>query len=135
MADKLETYYRRQTVAACLELLPSRLKRIQIAKACEMLAKLGHEDEVFWWLSFENDGKRYEWTAKKLCYANTDSQRIDRWPASEINVIEFLGGPPDRFKIHTGTFLTFLIDRLLLAIEKEGLIALDRVLAPDEIYA
>jgi hypothetical protein len=132
---ELQTHYRRRLVKACLEHLPQRLKRIPIFKAREILATLGHEDEIFWWLSFEDDGKRYEWTAKKLCYANTDSQCIDRWPASEISVIEFLGGPPDRFKIHTGSFLTFLVDRILLAVEKNGLEAIDPILACDEVYA
>jgi len=133
---ELQTYYRRRLVKACLEHLPLRLKRIPIFKAREILTTLGSEDEIFWWLSFEDDGERYEWTAKKLCYANTNNNRcIDRWPASEISVIEFLGGPPDRLKIHTGSFLTFLIDRILLAVERNGLEAIDPILTCDEVYA
>jgi hypothetical protein len=129
MATLLKDQYRKQVVQACLEHLPKRFKRIPIYRAAEKLAKLGHDDEVFWWIGVTDRSKRYDWTIKEL-----GASRVARWPAKSINGIEFVGGPPDRLKVHQGSVLTFLIDRILGHTLDKGMEALDEILAPDEFY-
>jgi len=134
MAKPLKDMYRRQLVKACLTRLPLQLKNISVFRTAEILAALGHENEVFWWLG-THDGVRHPWTAKKLKHKVLSHSNVATWSAFEINIIEFFGGPPDRFKIHTGSLLTLVFDRILLNIERVGLETFSKILKPGEIYA
>lgn len=128
MATLLKDQYRKQVVRACLEHLLKRFKRIPIYKAAEKLDRLGHGDEVFWWIGVE-DRKKYSWTVKKL-----GESRASRWPAKSINGIEFVGGPPGRLRVHQGSVLTFLVDRILVHVLEKGMLALDEILGTEEFY-
>jgi len=119
MAAQLKSKYRRRLVKECLARLPRRLENATVAGAAKILAALGHENELFWWLGVQ-DGIRHSWTAKRLEHAATPDNDMSSWTAADVKIIEFFGGPPNRLKIHTGSLLTLLLDRIILNIEHGG---------------
>lgn len=120
--------YRLLTVAACLDHFSRRLARVPVDRAVEILTKLGHGQELFWWVY--RDKNKYSWNAEKL-----GETGLAGWPAKSIDKIKFIGGPVSNRGLYRGTFLTFLIDRILRKVQEEGMQGLDGIVEVDEIYA
>ena len=116
------------TVAACLDHFRKRLAKVPVARAAEILDKLGHGHESFWWVY--RDKKKFTWNAAKVSETG-----LSRWPAHTISMIKFIGGPQGRRQLHKGSLLTMLIDRILLKVQESGLAGLDGIVDVDEIYA
>ena len=116
------------TVAACLDHFTKRLARVPVSRAAEILDKLGYGDEKFWWVY--RSTKKFTWNANKVSETG-----LGRWPAKSICAIKFIGGPLGHRKLHKGTLLTLLVDRILLKVQESGLAGLDGIVNVDEIYA
>ena len=116
------------TVAACLDHFTRRLARVPVDRAAEILDKLGHGEERFWWV-YKSE-KKFAWNANKVSELG-----LSRWPAKSICSIKFIGGPQGHRRLHKGTLLTLLVDRILLKVQESGLAGLDGIVDVDEIYA
>lgn len=105
-----------------------RLWGVKVSRAAEILDALGHGEEHWWWVY--RDRKKFSWTANKLSQTG-----LSGWPARSIDNIKFIGGPVGKRKLHHGTFLTLLIDRILRTVEDKGLAGLQGAVGIEESYA
>lgn len=84
-----------------------RWNGVSILAAAQMLVKIGCGDQHVWW-------KHKEKTPKEIIQSEKYHSGPDNWQlARDSAVCQFWGGPPNRIKFVTGTYLTFLVDRLL----------------------
>lgn len=111
----LKDQYRRIFVAGCMEGFHEAVQGHKVGDVCLMLEILGFGDDMFWWLGVSDD-RRYPWTATKMLEANT----LPYMRASDISVIEFIGGP-DCHTMFTGDLLTLLQDRMLRRVLEKGI--------------
>lgn len=125
----LKQSYRRQLLRACLLNLPLRLKSVPVFKAAQILQKLGggHSNATFWWEG--HDGESHGWTLAKLA-----KTKAARWPAKNIRPVSFIGGPPGAACFLKGSVLTFLIDKILRDMVRNGGVTLDKIDYANEIY-
>lgn len=126
----LKTKYRKQTAAHCLRNFHDRFWNIPVSRAAEILMKLGHGHEVIWWASVIEPDKRFSWSAQKF----GENEKTSGMLARRVRSVEFYGGPPERLCNHSGTLLTVLLDRLLLAVMLGGFNALDAAIPIQESY-
>lgn len=129
MLNLNETFAKR-SLLVCLKSFPVRFKDIPTKRALEILLKLGHGREWVWWISYEDQEKRFEWTIQRL----SEQEAVqDAFPlARHVTNLEFYGGPD--LKLYPGTLLSLLMDRLLNAMDHVGFKALDAVIPLHESY-
>ncbi len=130
---KLKEKYVRDSLRVCLKAFPTRFKNIPTARALEVLIALGYGNERLWWVGFTDPDRRFEWTINRLSSQPVVEQSLPL--ARDITNLEFLGGPPTAIKMHKGTLLSLLMDRLLCAMDNVGFKALDEIIPLSESYS
>lgn len=116
----------------CLKGFPVRFKNIPTRRALEVLLKLGHGSECVWWISYEDQTERHQWSVRRFSENDTI---LDAFPlARHITNLEFYGGPSTALKLYSGTLLALLMDRLLNAMDHIGFKALDVIIPLSEAY-
>jgi len=130
MMSTLQVQYRKKALAVSLHSLRVRLRKITVKRAAELLVMMGRGAEKFWWVSVRDTETRFEWCANQLLNNTTLAECV----ATSISRIEFYGGPPGCMQLHSGTFLTLLVDRLLMEIHRGGFDGLDAIVPLQENY-
>ncbi len=129
----LKEKYTKASLRICLRAFPLRFKNIPTERALEVLTALGCSSESVWWINFTDSSRRYEWTVRRF---SAQANIKETFPlARNITNLEFFGGPPGMLKVHKGTLLALLMDRLLCAMDNVGFKALDAVIPLSESYA
>jgi hypothetical protein len=85
-----------------------------VAAVCQMLKLLGCGDDMFWYISYT--GVLTPWTAQKWLDRHGDFFLM----AKDIAPVEFIGGPTNN-RLYQGSLITFLLDRMLQLVLKDGL--------------
>ncbi len=128
----LKEKYAKASLRVCLNAFPVRFKNIPTERALEVLTVLGHSSERVWWVNFTDSSKRFEWTVKRF---GAQGAVCKSFPlARHLTNLEFFGGPPGMLKVHKGTLLALLMDRLLRVMDNVGFKALDAIIPISESY-
>ena len=124
--------YQKAAMRICLTAFPSRFKNMPTKRALEILTEMGYGLDRVWWVSISDATKRSEWSVNRFSSGTiTESFLLAR----EITNLEFVGGPPSRLKLHRGTLLSLLMDRLLRSMDAGGFKALDAIVPLSETYS
>lgn len=124
--------YMKASLRVCLKAFPMRFKNMPTSRAFDVLLKLGHGNEIIWWVSYDDSTKRHEWSVERL---SDKLDVLDCFPlARQLTHLEFFGGPTSAMRIYKGTLLSLLMDRLLTAMDHVGFKALDAVIPLSESY-
>lgn len=122
--------YQKLTLKNCLRNFHTRFQNIPVSRVAEILVKLGHGNEVIWWVNVTQPDRKFSWSAGQFGKDLNTCKLLAR----QIKNVEFYGGPPGYLCNHTGTLLTVFMDRLLLAVARGGYNALDTAIPLKESY-
>lgn len=125
--------FRRGLVFGIIQHYKERFAHIKADRTCEILRAIGAFNDVFYII--DHKGFKHAWTPVQLVNKSSQAISLHLWYASDIEQIEFLGGPPTKMGIYRGTLLDFLLDRVAVMVLLEGIKALDGVISADESYS
>ena len=122
-----KSYHRRKVTGHTLSFYQRKLQGITIAGACQVLAAIGCTDDTFYRTRPFAEGKynRAYCTPAKVAnlkgwYNGGGWFKADDDAAEDMGAIQFVGGPPSRWGIHSGSLFTLLMDRVAVLVLLQG---------------
>jgi hypothetical protein len=126
LKNQIGARFRKGTVKGILDYYRIRFSAVNMDRACEILVGLGCADDTFYW-GYDR------WTPHKVLQNVNSDNPVHNWLAKNV-LIQFAGGPPNKWCIFQGTLLSMMLDRIAVVVLLEGLNTLNSIIGMCERY-